>query len=591
MLKLCKIENSDKGEFKMFITPQPQKIQIFEEKIKAQSFCVTADNEEIYKFLKGDGEFNVEFQKDSSLLNEHHKIFITKEKIKITYGTLEGAYRACTTLKQIVSQSENGEIPCLEIEDYPVIKNRGYMLDISRGRLPKLSHIKSIVDILSMLKYNQLQLYMESFVYEYKNFPEYVKDTQPLTSEDIRELDKYCKERFIKLIPNQNSFGHMASWTEKEELSHLAITKDGKPSPTLNPLLDGSLELVDKIYDGIFDDFSADILNIGMDEPFELGLSETKEICDKEGVGKVYTDYLIKVCELAHDKYGVVPMFWDDIVFKHPEQLDNIPDYAIVMEWGYETEQHFDRNCRRLQERNLRYYVCPGTSMWGTFTGRTNNAILNIGMAAETGVFYGAEGFLLTEWGDGGHPQFPSTAMFPLVYGGAVSWNCMDHNPEVNYEQRRRLIKDCIKFTDKYIYNSTGEVSLCGIVYRMGNYYLLEDLLQFNRTELWYFLNSDEALTNDKKKAFSKIKKYMLELKEELKKVKADEIAVKEIENNCDMVIFFAGLLSGEAGCYEKDAEKLIFEYETLWDMKNKVVGKDIFIKTINKNLEKFKNL
>ncbi len=572
----------------MFIIPQPQKIKIYDEKINAKSFVVIADNEEIYKFFKENGDFKIEFQKDSALLEEYYKIFITKENIKILYGDLEGAYRAYTTLKQIISQNENGEIPCLEIEDYPVIKNRGYMLDISRGRLPKLDHLKHIADVLSMLKYNQLQLYMESFVYEYKNFPEYVKDTEPLTSEDIRELDRYCKERFIKLVPNQNSFGHMAAWTQKEELSHLAITKDGKPSATLNPFLDGSLELVDKIYDGIFDDFSADMLNIGMDEPFELGLNETKEVCDKEGVGKVYTDYLIKVCELAHDKYGVVPMFWDDIVFKHPEQLDNIPDYAVVMEWGYETEQHFDRNCRRLQERNLRYYVCPGTSMWGSYTGRTNNAILNIGMAAETGAYYGAEGFLLTEWGDGGHPQFASTSMFPLVYGGAVSWNCMDHNHEVNYEQRRHLIKDCIKFTDKYIYNSTGEASLCDIVYRMGNYYLLEDLLQFNRTELWYLLRSEENITPDNKKAFSKVKEYMLGLKEELKKVNADENAINEIKCNCDMVILFSGILSGEEGDYNSAAEKLGLEYETLWDIKNKSVGKEIFVKFLNDTIKKF---
>lgn len=572
----------------MFVIPHPQKIQIFENKIKANSFCVTADNEEIYKFFNDNGEFRVEFKNDNALSKEHYKITITSEKIKILYGDLEAAYRAYTTLKQIISQSVNGEIPCLLIEDYPVISNRGYMLDISRGRLPKLHHLKYMVDILSMLKYNQLQLYMESFVYEYKNFPEYVKDSQPLTSEDIRELDKYCKEHFIKLVPNQNSFGHMASWTKKTELSHLAITKDEKPSATLNPLLDGTIELIDKIYDGIFDDFSADMLNIGMDEPFELGLNETKEICDNHGVGKVYTDYLVKVCELAHNKYGVVPMFWDDIVFKHPEQLDNIPDYAIVMEWGYETEQHFDRNCRMLQEKNLRYYVCPGTSMWGSYTGRTNNAVLNIGMAAETGAYYGAEGFLLTEWGDGGHPQFPSTTMFPLVYGGAVSWNCMDHKHEINYEQRRLLIKDCIKFTDKYIYNSVGEVSLCDIVYRMGNYYLLEDLLQFNRTETWCYTRENHILTDENKKAFSRVKKYMAELKEEIKKVKADENAVREIKCNCDMVIFFAGILSGEKGDYTKYAEKIISEYETLWDMKNKSVGKDLFIKFVNKFLEEF---
>lgn len=48
------------------------------------------------------------------------------------------------------------------------------------------------------------------------------------------------------------------------------------------------------------------------------------------------------------------------------------------------------------------------------------------------------------------------------------------------------------------------------------------------------------------------------------------------------MVIFFAGFLSGEKGDYTKYVKKIIFEYETLWDMKNKSVGKDGFTKFVN---------
>ena len=43
----------------------------------------------------------------------------------------------------------------MSINDYPDIANRGYMLDISRGRILDLSHIKTMVDILSDLKYKK----------------------------------------------------------------------------------------------------------------------------------------------------------------------------------------------------------------------------------------------------------------------------------------------------------------------------------------------------------------------------------------------------------------------------------------------------
>ena len=293
---------------------------------------------------------------------------------------------------------------------------------------------------------------------------------------EIKELNKYCMEHYIALVPNQNGFGHMGAWLSHSELSHLAITKDGKPSPTLNPLLPESLELLDKIYDGYFDSFSSDIVNIGMDEPFELGMSETKEECEKYGIGKVYTDYLNKVVNLISDKYGKTSMFWDDIVFKHPKQLDNIPKSAIVMEWG-----------------------------------------------------------------DGGHPQFVSTTYYPLVFGGYLSWNAGDHNTEIAYEERRNAIEDCKKFLDDYIYH-TKKGSLSDIVYRMGNFYLLENKLIFNNTELVVALRNKGkvSVTDSEKKAYIRVAEYMEALKTELMNVEADEIAVREIKANCDMVIIFA---------------------------------------------------
>lgn len=567
----------------MYVIPKPQKFEISEEKFLVKGMKIKADNPEILKFAKSEGETEASFACDSSLKPEEYKIEASEKGIFLAYSDLEGAYRAYTTLKQIFSQAENGELNCFKIEDFPSIKNRGYMLDISRSKIPSLSYLKTLVDLLSDLKYNQLQLYMDTFVYEYKNFPDYWKDTEPLTQAEILELDAYCKERFINLVPNQNSFGHMGSWTKKPELSHLAITgKNGKPSATLNPFLPESLEFIDKMYDGYFDAFSADKVNIGMDEPFELGLNETKEECEKQGIGKVYTDYLNKVCKLISEKYNKTPMFWDDIVFKHPEQLPNIPKNAIVMEWGYETEQHFDRNCRRLKENGLRFYVCPGTSMWGSFTGRTNNAVLNMIMAAETGNYYGAEGFLLTEWGDGGHPQFPATSYFPLVFGGAVSWNCGDHNHEVSYNARGPLIDDCKRYLDKFIYKTEGDTSVADIATRMGKFYLLEDCLHFNGTEMNYYLNKPEELTENKIKAFKRVKAYMEEIRLELEKAKADETVMRELKINCDMVILFAKVLTGGKDL-NAEAERLMAEFEALWKMKNHTAGMLYFINRIKK--------
>ena len=566
----------------MFIIPIPKKFEIKEEKIKAVSFSLNVDSDEIKEFasfLDKNGETQVKFLKNEALKDEEYKITVDNNGILAEYGEIVGAFRATATLKQITTQNENGELNCLEIYDKPDFKNRGYMLDVSRSKIPNTDYLKSLVDLMADLKYNQLQLYMDNLIYEYKNFLDYVKDTDPYTRAEIEELDAYCQKKFISLVPNQNGFGHMGAWTSKKELSHLAITgKNGKPSGTLNPLKKESLELVDKIYDGFLDAFQADIVNICLDEPFELGLNETKEVCEKYGVGRVYTDYLKKICELVTTKYKKTPMFFDDIIFKHEEEIANIPKIAIVMQWGYETEHHYDRHCRKLQENGLRFYVCPGSSMWGSTLGRMNNAITNIENAPENGQYYGAEGFLLTEWGDGGHPQFPASSYFPLAYGATMSWNVGDHNNEWAYFERRTNLEYTRKYLDKYVYKVQNDISLADIVYRLGNYYLVEDMLKFNGTELFHYLYNMNEITPEKRKGFERVKKYVSELKEELSKVKADEIMLREIKNNCDIVIYIADLLSNENKTPDiNEKERILKEFEALWLMKNRRSGMNNF--------------
>lgn len=579
----------------MFIVPKPKKIKEIDGKLSVKSFkVVSLDSGCFDEFSSTAGETEIRPHFDSELQKEEYKIHVSENGIDIYYGTEEGAFRAYTTLKQIIAQAENDEIGFLEIHDKPDFENRGYMLDISRGKIPNLPYLKKLVDILADVKYNQLQLYMQSFVFEYKSFPEYCKDTEPLTVDEIKELEEYCAKKFIKLVPNQNSFGHMGAWTQKEEIAPLAITgKSGKPSATLNPLKEETLELMDRIYSDVFSVFKADMVNIGMDETLELGMGETEEECKKHGVGKVYTDYLNKICRLVTEKYGKTPMFWDDIIFKHEEQIGNIPKNAVVMHWGYETEHHYDRNCRKLSEHGLRFYVCPGTSMWVSLTGRMNNAMCNIADAAECGKYYGAEGFLLTEWGDGGHSQFPAQSYIPLVFGASVSWNSPDHYHETGFEDRDEAVDLSKKYADRFIYGVTRG-SLSDIIFRSGNYYLLEKKLVVNNTILSGYMRKvnkinaiDITMTETDKKCYRRIKEYMLDLKNELKEVCCDKIYLRQAEIGCDIVLLMSKLVTdGKSRETDEEIKRISKEFEDLWMADNRRSGMEIFLKTLSAHMQ-----
>ena len=111
---------------------------------------------------------------------------------------------------QLFRQFPNG-VPCLHIEDWPDFPTRGVMIDISRDKVPTMATLYALVDLLASMKINQLQLYTEH-TFAYRNHPEAWAEASPMTGEEILALDAYCRARFIQLVPNQNSFGHMERW-------------------------------------------------------------------------------------------------------------------------------------------------------------------------------------------------------------------------------------------------------------------------------------------------------------------------------------------------------------------------------------------
>ena len=106
--------------------------------------------------------------------------------------------------------------------------------------------------------------------------------------------------------------------------------------------------------------------------------------------------------------------------------LHDLPTDVIACEWGYEDTHPFAARCERLADIGIPFMVCPGTSSWNSFTGRTANCIENIKQAVSAGVNSDALGMMLTDWGDNGHLQ-PHSASYVGIVAGGLAWN---QNPE-----------------------------------------------------------------------------------------------------------------------------------------------------------------
>ena len=156
---------------------------------------------------KGDIKFN----KVKNLKNEEYEIIVSTDEININFSHNAGAFMAVSSFKQIISQC-NKTIPCLYLHDFPDISARGIMLDISRCKVPNMETIKQIISMMADVKYNQLQLYIDDFVFAYPDFPNLWEDRDPITLDQLEEIQTLCEKSFIELVPNQNSFGHMENW-------------------------------------------------------------------------------------------------------------------------------------------------------------------------------------------------------------------------------------------------------------------------------------------------------------------------------------------------------------------------------------------
>jgi hexosaminidase len=359
---------------------------------------------------------------------EGHTLTIKKSGVQIHYRQEAGLRAALATLRQLLCEYRR-RLPCLTIRDYPDFSKRGVMLDISRGRVPKLSTLLHLIDLLAGFKINEFQLYTEH-TFAYRNYRPVWNGWGPLTGREIEKLDAHCRDLGIDLVPNQNSFGHLRYWLEYPPLKKLAEVSEAYESAdgtflryptTLAPNNSGTLPFLRKLYDELLPHFSSSNFNVGCDETWDLGRGQSHDLCERKGKGRVYLDFLKKIYrEVSIRKRRM--QFWGDIILHYPELIKDLPNDVIALNWGYEKDHPFDREAGTFAQSKLSFYVCPGTATWMSLIGRHDTAFANLRSAANAGRKHGAMGYLNTDWGDGGHPQPLAVSYAPYLVGAAVSW-------------------------------------------------------------------------------------------------------------------------------------------------------------------------
>lgn len=307
----------------------------------------------------------------------------------------------------------------------------GYELDITREKVPTTETLHLIVDIVSGLGYAQLQLYFKDN-FAYPGHDCVWRNRAHLTPDEVKDLDRYCAAKGLELVPYQSSFGHLEPWFAHTNYLRYAEAPNGvhmtepfrrDAGPTgLCATSPDSIRFVDSLYDVLLPCFRSRFVNAGCDEVWDLYDKNCRSaaVIAEKGLGQVYLDFLLQI-RSSIARRGKTMMFWSDIIRTYPQLLEKLPRDMVSMDWNYEDDGSFVRTTADLKKASCRYFVCPGTSSWCSFWGRHANMKGNVKGAWTEGRRNGAEGLLLTDWGDRGYPQPWIVSLPALVYTAALA--------------------------------------------------------------------------------------------------------------------------------------------------------------------------
>lgn len=385
--------------------------------------CLTIDRR------SGNFHRGIRLTMDATVGAEAYTLSISEEGVTVTGGDDAGLLYGVQTLRQLLRQC-GPALPCLEIQDWPALSARGLFYDVTRGRIPTMDFLKKLADFCSLYKLNQLHLYVEhTFLFD--GFSEIWRDDTPLTAQDILELDAYCRNLEIELVPSVATLGHLYKVLRTETFHALSELEEKNGAEfsfyqrmahhTLDVNNEKSLELVYGMIDQFLPLFTSNRFNINGDEPFDLGRGRGAQMAEEIGSHQMYVDWIGKICRYVESK-GKQPMFWGDVIVAEPETIRALPEDIICMNWNY-NPQAWDMETRKLAEAGANQYLCPGVQGWKQTINRMDDAYSNIQRMATYAHKFGAKGFLVTEWGDFGHLQDPESSLPGIIYAAAMGWN------------------------------------------------------------------------------------------------------------------------------------------------------------------------
>jgi hypothetical protein len=154
------------------------------------------------------------------------------------------------------------------------------------------------------------------------------------TKEEISGFIAYCKGLGIDVIPLQQSFGHVEYILRHYRYADLR--EDQKDVSQVCPLETAlNRQLFTELFTEMASMHPSGYFHIGGDETYLLGDCERcSAFAEEHGKSMLYVEHIKMMCEIVIG-LGKRPVLWADIGLKYPEELGQLPEETVFIDWNY----------------------------------------------------------------------------------------------------------------------------------------------------------------------------------------------------------------------------------------------------------------
>lgn len=311
---------------------------------------------------------------NTNLGAEGYELTVTTNSVVVRAPTQAGLFYGAQTLLQLLPPeifstntiaAATWQMPCVQIEDWPRLKWRGLMLDVSRHFFSK-SEVETILDAMALHKLNMFHWHLtddQGWRIEIRKYPRLTQigawrpgvgfGLDPgsttaygpggryggfYTRADVREVVKYAAARHITIVPEIEMPGHStAALAAYPEFSctggpFTVPLKGGDYNGTYNPANEATFRFLDDVLAQVFRLFPGKYVHIGGDEvpkdawknsPACQALRQREGLKNKEELQNWFTRRIEKFVS-AH---GRTMIGWSEIL------QGGLPPNAAVMDW------------------------------------------------------------------------------------------------------------------------------------------------------------------------------------------------------------------------------------------------------------------